>query len=96
MERGNGEERLIYGYFRHDKKFPHVWCPGCGNGILHGSLTRSMHKAGYAKDDVVLVSGIGCAGRMSVAFVRAIRAGRTAVQRARRKISFEPPPSPED
>jgi 2-oxoglutarate ferredoxin oxidoreductase subunit gamma len=30
------------------------------------------------------------------AFVRAIRAGRTAAQRARRRISFEPPPSPED
>lgn len=66
MERQTGEDRLIYRYLRHDKKFPHVWCPGCGNGILLGSLIRSVHKAGYAKDDIVLVSGIGCAGRMSV------------------------------
>jgi len=56
---------LIYQYLRHDKKFPHVWCPGCGNGIVLGSLIRTIDKLGYAKDDIVMVSGIGCAGRMT-------------------------------
>jgi 2-oxoglutarate ferredoxin oxidoreductase subunit beta len=60
------ERRLIYQFLRHDKKFPHVWCPGCGNGILLGSLIRTIHKLGFSKDDVVLVSGIGCAGRLPV------------------------------
>jgi 2-oxoglutarate ferredoxin oxidoreductase subunit beta len=60
------ERRLIYQYLRHDKKFPHVWCPGCGNGILLGSLIRTIHKLGCTKDEVVLVSGIGCAGRLPV------------------------------
>jgi|YNPNPStandDraft_1061719.scaffolds.fasta_scaffold01333_5 2-oxoglutarate ferredoxin oxidoreductase subunit beta len=60
------ERHLIYHYLRHDKKFPHVWCPGCGNGILLGSLIRTVHRLGYPKDDVVLVSGIGCAGRLPV------------------------------
>jgi 2-oxoglutarate ferredoxin oxidoreductase subunit beta len=59
------EERLIYQYLRHDKKFPHVWCPGCGNGIVLGSLIRTIDQLGLAKDDVVLVSGIGCAGRLT-------------------------------
>jgi 2-oxoglutarate/2-oxoacid ferredoxin oxidoreductase subunit beta len=60
------EGRLIYQYLRHDKKFPHVWCPGCGNGILLGSLIRTIHKLQFSKDEVVMVSGIGCAGRLPV------------------------------
>jgi len=60
------ERRLIYQYLRHDKKFPHVWCPGCGNGILLGSLIRTIHKLQCSKDEMVLVSGIGCAGRLPV------------------------------
>jgi 2-oxoglutarate ferredoxin oxidoreductase subunit beta len=58
--------RLIHEYLRHDKKFPHVWCPGCGNGILLGSLIRAIHQTGLSKDDIVLVSGIGCSGRLPV------------------------------
>jgi 2-oxoglutarate/2-oxoacid ferredoxin oxidoreductase subunit beta len=57
---------LIYKYLRHDKKFPHVWCPGCGNGIILGALIRAVDGLGYSKDEVVLVSGIGCSGRMPV------------------------------
>jgi len=57
---------LIYKYLRHDKKFPHVWCAGCGIGILLGSLIRAIDRMGYAKDEVVLVSGIGCSGRLPV------------------------------
>ena len=58
--------KLIYKYLRHDKKFPHVWCPGCGNGIVLGALIRAIDRSGYDKDDIVLISGIGCAGRMPV------------------------------
>ena len=57
---------LIYKYLRHDKKFPHVWCGGCGIGILLGSLIRAIDHLGYDKDEVVLVSGIGCSGRLPV------------------------------
>lgn len=63
MERGT---QLIHEYLRHDKKFPHVWCPGCGNGIVLGSLIRAIHGSGYEKDEIVLVSGIGCSGRLPV------------------------------
>jgi len=57
---------LIYKYLRHDKKFPHVWCGGCGTGIILGSLIRAIDRLGYPKDEVVLVSGIGCSGRLPV------------------------------
>jgi len=57
---------LAHKYLRHDKKFPHVWCPGCGNGIVLGALIRAVDVLGLAKDEIVLVSGIGCSGRLSV------------------------------
>jgi 2-oxoglutarate/2-oxoacid ferredoxin oxidoreductase subunit beta len=58
--------KLIYKYLRHDKKFPHVWCPGCGIGILLGALIRAIDRTGFEKDEIVLVSGIGCSGRLPV------------------------------
>ena len=51
-------------YLRHDKKFPHFWCPGCGNGIVMGSLLRAISNLKLSKDEVVMASGIGCSGRM--------------------------------
>lgn len=53
-------------YLRHDKIFPHVWCPGCGNGIVLGAMIRAIHRLGLTKDEIVLASGIGCSGRMPV------------------------------
>lgn len=58
--------KLIHKYLRHDKKFPHVWCPGCGIGIMLGALIRAIDRIGFEKDEVVLVSGIGCSGRLPV------------------------------
>jgi 2-oxoglutarate ferredoxin oxidoreductase subunit beta len=58
--------KLIHKYLRHDKKFPHVWCPGCGIGIMLGALVRAIDRTGYNKDEIVLVSGIGCTGRLPV------------------------------
>ena len=58
--------QLIHEYLRHNKKFPHVFCAGCGHGIVLGSLIRSVHALGLPKDDVVVVAGIGCSGRLAV------------------------------
>jgi 2-oxoglutarate ferredoxin oxidoreductase subunit beta len=63
MERHN---QGTYEYLRHHKKFPHVWCAGCGIGIVMGSIMRSVQKLALNQDDVAIVSGIGCTGRMPV------------------------------
>jgi 2-oxoglutarate ferredoxin oxidoreductase subunit beta len=55
-----------YKYLRAKKKFPHVWCPGCGIGIVMGSIIRSVDALGWNKNDIVMVSGIGCTSRMPV------------------------------
>ncbi len=60
------EQHSAYAYLRHTKKFPHVWCPGCGIGIVMGALIRAIDRMGLSKDEVALVSGIGCTGRMPV------------------------------
>ncbi|TET31773.1 MAG: 2-oxoacid:ferredoxin oxidoreductase subunit beta [Planctomycetota bacterium] len=51
-------------YLRKTSKFPHVWCSGCGIGIVLGSLIRSIEHIGLKKDDVLVVSGIGCSSRL--------------------------------
>ncbi len=58
--------QLIHQYLRHNKKFPHVFCPGCGHGIALGSLIRAVHGLSLSKDEVVVVAGIGCSGRIAV------------------------------
>ena len=60
------QRSAVYEWLRHDKKFPHVWCPGCGLGIVLGSLLRALIQSGLSKNEVVLVSGIGCSGRLPV------------------------------
>lgn len=57
---------IPYEYLRSHKKFPHVWCPGCGIGIVLGSIIRAVAGLGLSKDELAMVSGIGCSGRMSV------------------------------
>lgn len=49
-------------YLRLDK-FPHIWCTGCGCGIILKSLLRTIEKSRLSKDDIALVSGIGCSSR---------------------------------
>jgi len=60
------EEHSAYTYLRPTKKFPNVWCSGCGIGIVMSALIRAIDRIGLEKDDIALVSGIGCTGRMPV------------------------------
>jgi 2-oxoglutarate ferredoxin oxidoreductase subunit beta len=49
-------------YLRRDR-FPHMWCPGCGNGIVLGCLLRAIKKLGLEQDKTIIVGGIGCSSR---------------------------------
>ena len=57
---------VIHEYIRSTKKFPHLWCPGCGNGIGLSALVRAIDALEYHRNDVILISGIGCAARAPV------------------------------
>ncbi len=43
--------------------FPHIWCSGCGDGIVLKALIRAMDGLGIQRDEAVMVSGIGCSSR---------------------------------
>jgi 2-oxoglutarate ferredoxin oxidoreductase subunit beta len=51
---------------RKNKKFPTIWCSGCGIGIVMGALIRAIDRLGLKNDEVALVAGIGCTARMPV------------------------------
>jgi 2-oxoglutarate ferredoxin oxidoreductase subunit beta len=41
-----------------------VWCPGCGHFAVLSALTKAMAHLGLVKEDVAVVSGIGCSSRL--------------------------------
>jgi 2-oxoglutarate ferredoxin oxidoreductase subunit beta len=51
---------------RKNKKFPTIWCSGCGIGVVMGALVRAIDHLGLKNDEVALVAGIGCTARMPI------------------------------
>lgn len=54
-------EELLKKYYR--PKLPHMWCPGCGNGIVTAAIVKAIDKLGLDQDKTTIVSGIGCSSR---------------------------------
>jgi 2-oxoglutarate/2-oxoacid ferredoxin oxidoreductase subunit beta len=42
-----------------------TWCPGCGDYGIWNALKRAFVEAGYAPEDLIMVSGIGCGSKMN-------------------------------
>lgn len=42
---------------------PHIWCSGCGNGVVLNSFVHALDELQMDLDKLVVVSGIGCIGR---------------------------------
>ncbi len=47
------------------EKMPTLWCWGCGDGIVLKAFVRAVDTLQIPKDDICVVSGIGCSGRFS-------------------------------
>ncbi len=41
------------------------WCPGCGDFSVQASIQKAAANIGLEPEDVALISGIGCSGRIS-------------------------------
>ena len=52
-----------YDQYTRPGKLPHIWCPGCSHGITLKSIIRAIDSLKFNKDDVAMVSGIGCSSR---------------------------------
>lgn len=42
---------------------PAPWCPGCGIGIVFNAVARSFAELNLKKQNLTVISGIGCTGR---------------------------------
>lgn len=51
--------------FIRERFFPHLWCPGCGHGTVLNGMLRAIDALALNKNDIVMVSGIGCSSRIS-------------------------------
>lgn len=49
--------------FRNDVK-PN-WCPGCGDFSIQAAIQRAVANVGLEPEELALISGIGCSGRIS-------------------------------
>ncbi len=58
---GQGSQ-LIQDNFR-SHRLPHIWCPGCGHGIIMRAVAQAIDNLGLDKEKVCIVSGIGCSSR---------------------------------
>jgi 2-oxoglutarate ferredoxin oxidoreductase subunit beta len=52
-----------YLYYLRADKLPHMWCPGCGIGIVVKSMIGAIDDLKWDKNDIAVVSGIGCTSR---------------------------------
>ena len=46
-------------------RMPHIWCPGCGIGIVMRCFAKAILEAGIPVENHIVVSGIGCSGRVA-------------------------------
>ncbi|OLN32641.1 thiamine pyrophosphate-dependent enzyme [Desulfosporosinus metallidurans] len=53
----------LYQEYLENGKLPHMWCPGCGDGIILRAYTEALAELDLAPKDVVSVTGIGCWGK---------------------------------
>ncbi|MCC6587343.1 MAG: 2-oxoacid:ferredoxin oxidoreductase subunit beta [Bryobacterales bacterium] len=51
--------------FLRSERVPHIWCPGCGIGTTVNAFARAVIDSGLDPNKVVVVSGIGCSGRVA-------------------------------
>jgi 2-oxoglutarate ferredoxin oxidoreductase subunit beta len=51
-------------FLRMDR-MPHIWCPSCGIGVSVNCFAKALEKVGVPLDQIVVVSGIGCTGRVA-------------------------------
>lgn len=50
------------------EKLPHVWCPGCGHGMITHAIACAMAELELDPDQTSVIGGIGCSGRTAFLF----------------------------
>lgn len=58
------EQHPLDSLIRSDR-MPHIWCPGCGIGIVMRCYAKAILESGIEEERHIVVSGIGCSGRVA-------------------------------
>lgn len=61
----NGQQNHPMENFLRMDRIPHIWCPTCGIGVTVNCFAQALERCSISLDDVVVVSGIGCTGRVA-------------------------------
>lgn len=56
-------EHRFMKYLRQER-LPHIFCPGCGDGIVLNTLFNAIEMSNKDFDNISMVSGIGCSSRI--------------------------------
>ena len=64
IEIPEGAQNPVEPFLRMDR-MPHIWCPACGIGTTVNCFTRALTESGMDLDQIAIVSGIGCTGRVA-------------------------------
>lgn len=57
------QKKSFMDYMRKER-LPHIFCAGCGNGIVMNTFFNGMEMAEFDLENIVMVSGIGCSSRI--------------------------------
>ncbi|OGC38751.1 2-oxoacid:ferredoxin oxidoreductase subunit beta [candidate division WOR-3 bacterium RBG_13_43_14] len=52
-----------YSKYLRTNRLPHIWCTGCGCGIILKAMLRAVDRSGIDRNTLIFVSGIGCSSR---------------------------------
>ncbi|RAP48113.1 MAG: 2-oxoglutarate synthase [Methanosphaera sp. rholeuAM74] len=50
--------------YLRSERLPHIFCPGCGNGIVMNTIFNAIEMSDKDFDNISMVSGIGCSSRI--------------------------------
>jgi 2-oxoglutarate ferredoxin oxidoreductase subunit beta len=59
----NSEIEHPFSKYLRSALMPHIWCSGCGNGIILNCFVHALYELKINLDRIVVISGIGCIGR---------------------------------
>jgi len=60
----NPDKHPMDDFMRMDR-MPHIWCSTCGIGVTVNCFAKALEKCLVPLDELVVVSGIGCTGRVA-------------------------------
>lgn len=58
------KQRKSFMDYMRKERLPHIFCAGCGNGIVMNTFFNGMEIAEFDLENIVMVSGIGCSSRI--------------------------------